>query len=121
MAVVILAVLAFTLFSNDAYKNVEEDYIKMPNADESVRFSGTYFGKTASDSQNDLGADVDVVRVGMGNTFVFIKGNHSEFSGMEGNDVKLEGKFVSQNRHNAVVNGLSVSGYEFAPDHIAAA
>ena len=112
MAVVILAVLAFTLFSNDAYKNVEEDYIKMPNADESVRFSGTYFGKTASDSQNDLGADVDVVRVGMGNTFVFIKGNHS---------VKLEGKFVSQNRHNAVVNGLSVSGYEFAPDHISAA
>ena len=121
MAVVILAVIAFTLFSNDAYKNVEEDYIKMPNADESVRFSGTYFGKTASDSQNDLGADVDVVRVGMGNTFVFIKGNHSEFSGMEGNDVKLEGKFVSQDRHNAVVNGLSVSGYEFAPDHISAA
>jgi hypothetical protein len=123
VAIVVVAVLAFTLFSNDSYKDVEEDYVKMPSAGENVRFTGTYFGKTGSDSQNDLGPDVDVVRVGMGNTFVFIKGNHSEFSNNEGNDFKFEGRFDADGnaKHNAVVNGLSVTGYEFDPDNIAKA
>ncbi len=116
---VVAVVLAFTVFSNDSYKNVDEDYVKMPAANESVRFTGTYFGKTTYGSQGDLSSDIDVIRVGLGNTFVFVTGDNNQLDGKQGDDFTLEGKFnVGAGKQKAVVNGLSVTGYEFIPDKI---
>ena len=118
--IVILAVVGFSFFSSDSYKNVDEEFVKNPTANESVRFTGTYFGETSYESTDSISSVKDVLRVGLGNTFVFIDGNFDEFEGQEGNDFTLEGKFCVDNadKQKAVVNGLSVEGYYFYPDSV---
>lgn len=126
IAVAVIAIVAVVLglmfFSSDSYKNVDDDYVDNPVAGENVRLTASYFGKTGVGSENDLPSDVNVMRIGIGNKFVFIKGNFSELDGMQGNDFKLEGKFnVDGGVQKGVVNGLSVTGYEFIADKISAA
>lgn len=121
IVIVIIAIIAaFTLFGNDSYKDVDESYVQNPSANENVRFTATYFGKTSAGSQADLSSDIDVVRVGYGNTFAFIKGKHSEFNGKEGDDFTLEGHFNvnDSGKQSGAVNGLLATGYEFVPDRI---
>ena len=119
-AVVVVAVIvAFTFFSSDSYKSVDEDYVKMPSANESVRFSGTYFGQSSHETTNSLSSDVDVIRVGSGNTFVLIPDHHDKFEGSDGNDFTLEGKFnVDGGKQKVIVNGMSVEGYVFDLDNV---
>ena len=117
--VVIVAVVAlFTIFGNDKYKEVDEGYVKNPIEGEDVKFTATYFGKTSSDAESNMGADVDVVRLDYSNTFAFIKGHNGDFAGKEGQDFKLEGKFLGGEKQKAAVDGLLAEGYVFEPDSI---
>lgn len=119
VVVVVAVIAAFSFFSTDSYKNVDDSYLDNPAANESVRFTGTYFGQSSHETTNSLSSDVDVIRVGSGNTFVLIPDHHDKFDGADGNDFTLEGKFnVDGGKQKVIVNGMSVEGYVFDLDNV---
>ena len=117
--VVILAIATFlSVFKInplDPYKDVDEEYIRLPINGEKVRFTGTYLGPDDAFLYN-YDKSRGVIQVG--NSYVLI--STSKVQGLEGKTITVEGCFYNDKIDGDVVpiNNKYVYGEHFYIDNV---
>lgn len=93
----------------NTYKEVNEDYVNFPTANEKVKFTGTYLGPY--DGIYNLDGESGVIQVG--SSYVIV--SNLKLQGLEGQSVTVEGYFVNDkvDKDTVHINGKYVSGENF--------
>lgn len=112
VVVVLAAMVSFLLLNS--YKEVGEDYVNLPTANEKVKFSGTYLGPY--DGIWNIDQNSGVIQVG--NSYVIVA--TEKLQGLEGQTVTVKGYFVNDDVESSTVqiDGKFVNGESFCIEEV---